>query len=68
LLTSRAVAFNATKERWTLGRLIPREERVEVRYMSQHAPPCEVAQAEDCVVIGRAFGYLDGATLNRFGV
>ena len=54
-------AFNATRERWTFGLPLLREDKVHIIYRSHIAPLAEEPRRTDVSVIGRAIGvFVDG--------
>ena len=60
LLVSTDGAFNATGQRWTLGRPTLRNEKVHVLYVSHVAPRTETARCSSVRVIARAWGVFGG--------
>lgn len=67
LLTHKAGAFNATKERWTFGLPTLRGDKVHVLYFSHIAPRSEMARVQDVDVVGRAFGVFVNGQLQLLG-
>ena len=54
-------AFNATRERWTFGLPLLRENKVHIIYNSRIAPNAEDPRRADVIVLGRAIGvFVDG--------
>lgn len=67
LLSSDGPAFNATRETWTLGRPILRNENVRIHYMSGVAPRSEMARSSEVKVVGKVIGVLMDGHLHRLG-
>jgi hypothetical protein len=69
LLARREGAFNATKESWTLGlpKLMQKEGRVRITYLSKIAPRSEVTLASEVKILGKVYGVIESGELIRLG-
>lgn len=65
LLVSTQGAFNATRERWTLGRATARDDRVKILYASDVAPRSEEPKRATVRVVGRVWGVFKAGVLHR---
>lgn len=67
LLVSRSAAFNATGERWTLGKPTIRGDKVHILYHSHIAPRSETPRVGEVAVFGRVYGVFVGGILQTVG-
>jgi len=65
LLVSTQGAFNATNQKWTLGRATLRDDKVKILYMSEKAPRSEEPKSATVSVVGRVWGVFKADVLHR---
>ena len=67
LLVKNQGAFNATRESWTFGLPILREDKVRILYNSRVAPRTEALCRSDVRILGQAFGVIVDGVLQLVG-